>query len=94
MVLRGIPYNNSIHITMFNGTLNVDEKYIVLLADAAMTASVYTLSSRNSVYGYAKADELPDSLLDMLADAENFVTVPHIKSEEELLAEELAVMQG
>lgn len=88
--LKNVPDNNSILITMFNDTVKIGEKYVVLLADASETAPVYTLSSKNSVYPCVDAEKIPE-LTELCQNATAFktsMTSMVTKTHEEILAEE------
>ncbi|MBQ7064053.1 MAG: hypothetical protein IJM90_04085 [Firmicutes bacterium] len=91
-VIKGEPDpDRSILITLFNDSVRVGEDYLMLLADAAKTEPVYTLSSRqNSVFTIAEAESIT-SLEQLLQQAIPFEQNPVFdKGDDELLEKENA----
>lgn len=71
--IRNTSVNDgNILITLFNDTVDIGNEYMLLLADITETAPVYTLSSKNSVYGMEAAKAIPE-LEKLLYDARSFL---------------------
>jgi len=55
-VIQGNTFDTKdVLITLFNDTVKIGEKYVVLLADSRESHPVYTLSSKNSIYTWEEA---------------------------------------
>ena len=85
--IKGMPAENgNILITMFNGTVNVGEEYVVLLADATNTAPVYTLAAKEGCVYPVGTDVVIVS--NLLKEGKTYTTINNSMTDDEILAAE------
>lgn len=83
--LQDQPVYKDIHIVFFQDDVKIAEEYLVLLNNVD-NGTLYTLSSRNSVYSLEDAEEIEE--LKYLIDHAGEVTAPEEPTFEEILAAE------
>ena len=87
--VRNVPESGIIQIVFFNDTVQTGDHYIVLLADTEKGSTIYTLSSKSSVYTQSDAIEISE-LGKLLENKTEYTKEYDPKTDSEIYEEEQA----